>query len=78
MDTSGRIYQLLEGQKPNVGHFRLTEAEARALADVANAQRREALIRLRAEPAERAGPVARAPRSVFPKSLRRPRREAGA
>jgi hypothetical protein len=70
MDNSGNIYELAQGQQPKVGHFKLTEAEARALADVAKERRRETLQRLRAEAAERKGPVARRPRSCLPKSLR--------
>ena len=71
MDSSGNIYELAAGQKPKVGDFKLTEAEARALADVAKSKRVAQLHRLRAEAAERTGPVARTPRSCLPKSLRR-------
>jgi hypothetical protein len=71
MTPAGNIYKITPDRVPDLGDFRLTEAEELSLRAVEQADRLEMLTRLRAKAAALEGPVAKRPPSVLPKSLRR-------
>jgi len=68
MDTSGNVYTLSVEERLKVGHFKLTSDEAEQLQRLEREVRVESLRQMRAD----ALPIPKRPRSVLPRSLRRP------